>query len=355
MRLTPDTIRNGKQAQRPGPDDVSADSGPAASAHVASPRRQGGSGFVERYVIVAALVVVIAVFSILKPDSFFTVDNLQTILTTQAALIVMALCLSLVLAAGDLDLSVAGVVGISSVLAAWFSAVLGLATWLSLLLSFLFAVVVGLTNAVLIVRIRVNALIITLAMGTLLDGISSAVTHSTTIGNIPSDLITIFSARFLGIGLPFWYTVGVGLILWYVMHHMPSGRYVYFTGEGREAARLVGIRVTRIRIVAFAVSAVGAWLAGVIILGQTGAAQAGVGGPYLLPVYASAFLGAATIRPGRFNPIGTFVGALLLAVGSTGLQLFGLNTWVTQVFSGSILIIAVSVAALARKDRTSES
>ena len=302
--------------------------------------------FLERYVVVMTLVAMVVVFSVAKPDSFFTVANLQSMLATQAALLILACCLTVVLASGELDLSIGGVLGFTGVFGAWLSAVKGLSVPATLVLTLLAALAIGGFNAFMIVKIRVNALIATLAMGTLLTGVSSAISDSSTIAGVASGYTKLFSGSLLGIGLPFWYAVVVGVVLWYVMNHTPSGRFLYFTGEGREAARLIGVRVTRIRVVALLVSSLGAWLAGLIVLGQAGAAQAGFGDSYLLPAYAATFLGAATIRPGRFNPIGTFAGALLLAVGTTGLQLFGLDTWVTSVFDGAILILAVGAAAV---------
>lgn len=302
--------------------------------------------FLEKYVVIIALVLVVAVFSVTKTAVFPTGGNIKSILTTQAVLLVVALTLTVVLAAGDLDLSIGGMIGFTAVFVAELTSVRGMSWPAALLLSLVAAVAVGMANGALIVGVRVNPLIVTLAMGTLLDGLSSAVSNSSTIGPLPATLTNFFGSRFLGIGVPFWFAVVLLAAFWYVMHHLPVGRALYFTGEGRESARLIGVRVTRVRVIAFLVSAVGAWLAGVILVGQTGAAQAGVGDPYLLPAYASAFLGAATIRPGRFNPLGTIVGALLLAVGTDGLQLFGIATWVTQVFDGAILIVAVTAAAL---------
>ncbi|NNN18769.1 MAG: ABC transporter permease, partial [Acidimicrobiaceae bacterium] len=287
--------------------------------------------FFRHYTVVLALVVTIIVFGILRPKTFLALSDLKTILTGQAALFALALTLTVALGAGEIDLSVGGVLGFSSVLIAYLSAIKGISVPISLLISLVVILGVAAINSYLIVRIQVNGLITTLAMGTILDGLSQAISNSSTIGNIPGSILRIMQKRFLGIGLPFWYAIIIGVVIWYVLHHMQSGRFLYFTGEGREAARLAGIRVNRIRTTSLFVSAIGAWFSGFILLGQTGAAQTGTGDPYLLPAYAATFLGAATIKPGRFNPVGTFVAVLLLAVGTTGLQLFGLTDWVTNV------------------------
>jgi ribose transport system permease protein len=296
-----------------------------------------------------ALVCIVAVFSVLKPATFFTLNNLQTVLTGQATVLVVALGLTVVLATGGLDLSVGGAIGFAGVVFGYTTTTLHLTWPLGIVIALAAAVAIGLANASLIVAIKANSLIVTLAMGTLLDGVSAAITNSQTIGGLPAGMQSLITYRVLGIGAAFWYGVVITVILWYVLHHMRGGRYVYFTGEGREAASLAGIRVNMVRTVALVVSALGACLGGLIMAGQTGAVQAGVGDPFLLPAFAAVFLGASTIKVGRFNPIGTFLAVILLAVGSDGLQLFGLNTWVTQVYDAAILITAVGFVALARK------
>lgn len=255
----------------------------------------------------------------------------------------------MVLASGGLDLSVGGAIGFAGVAFGYTTTMIHLPWPLAIAIALAAAVVIGLVNASLIVAIKANSLIVTLAMGTLLDGVSAAITKSQTIGGLPAGLLSLVNRPVLGIGAAFWYGVIITVIMWYVLHHMRSGRYVYFTGEGTEAANLAGIHVSRVRTIALVVSALGACLGGIIFSGQTGAVQASVGDPFLLPAFAAVFLGASTIKVGRFNPIGTFLAVILLAVGSDGLQLFGLDTWVTQVYDAAILITAVGFVAIARK------
>lgn len=309
------------------------------------------STLLERYVVVVALIAVIVFFTLARPTTFPTAGNIKSVLTTESVLLIVALALTVVLATGDLDLSIGGMIGFTAVCIAQLTSS-GVSWPVALLVSLVIAIAVGLFNALMIVRIRVNPLIMTLAMGTLLDGAASAISNAQTLGLQPSLLTVVLGSSFAGIGFPFWLSIVLLVVLAYLMHLTPVGRSLYFTGEGMEAARLIGIRVKRVRTIGLLVSALGAWVGGVVLVGQTGAAQAGIGDPYLLPAYASVFLGAATIFPGRFNPLGTFVGALLLAIGTNGLQLFGFDTWVTQVFSGGILVAAVGAAALFGAART---
>lgn len=330
------------------PDEGTKPAAPAARERLARHAYRGAvSNFLRDYTVVVVLVVLFVLFSLLKSETFFTTQNIRTMLTTNATLIILSLGIAVVLSTGGIDLSVGGTLGFSAVLIAHLSVVVGLPTIVVLSATLICAIAVGLINAFLVIRIGVNSLITTLAMGTLLTGISETLDNNQTISGLPKSILDAVQTNALfGVDLAFWYALIITVVLWYVMDHTPVGRHMYFTGAGRESARLAGIRTSRIRIWGYVISAAAAWLAALVLIGQANAAQPGLGNPYMLPGYAAAFLGAATIRPGRFNPLGTLVSVLLLAVGTTGFQLFGLGTWITDVFDGAILIIAVSFATI---------
>ena len=120
----------------------------------------------------------------------------------------------------------------------------------------------------------------------------------------------------------------------YVLGFTPLGRHMRFVGASREVSRLSGVRVNRIRF------------------GSIGSYNATTSDSYLLPVSASVFLGTAVIQPGRFNPIGTWIGIYFLTPGITGLEQLGLQTWVSNVFYGGVLVVAVTIATLLRRRTT---
>jgi ribose transport system permease protein len=307
--------------------------------------------FLERYAVVITLMVLIVVFSVAKTSTFFTVGNLQSILTTQAALIALVAGLTVSLGTGEFDLSLAGVISLSAIIVAKLGAHHGVEVALGL--SLLAALAAGAINSIAIVKFRANSFIVTLAMGTLLIGVGEGLSNSVTLSTVPPGLASVMTATWLGVGVPFWISIALAAVVWFFLECTPTGRYVYFTGEGRRAAQLAGVKVDRIRVLGLMITPVGAWLAGVILAGQTQAANATFGDPYLLQGFAAAFLGAATIKAGRFNLLGSLIAVLLLAVGTTGLQLFGLASWVTDVFHGLILIVAITFASVVAQSRTS--
>jgi ribose transport system permease protein len=307
-------------------------------------------GLVGRYAVVLALIAMIVGFSVLRPDTFFTRANFESILVTESVLVILALGVTIALAAGEFDLSIAAVVGFSAGLLAHLTSDVGWALAPALLCTFFAAATIGSLNGIFVVGFGVNSFITTLGMGTVVGGLALAIFGAETIGGLPADLTTTIRSEVFGIGISALFALLLAAALWYFLEHTPGGRHLFFTGEGREAARLAGVRVNRIRFGALVASALFAWLAAVVLAGQTGAAQATYGQPFLLPAFAAGFLGATTIKTGRYNAWGTVVGVYLLAVGTTGLQLLGAANWVEDVFNGTALILAVTLSRIVSRE-----
>jgi ribose transport system permease protein len=310
-------------------------------------RRRGGRVVLYRYAVVLALLLVIALFSALAPGTFPTAGNARTIINSQAILLVLSLGLTLPLITGDFDLSIGATMGLAGALVAVLSG-MGLIDLATVLLTLAVCAVIGIVNGFLIVRAGLTAFIATLATGTVIAGLTLYVSAGTIVTTVPLSLETFAQARVptLGIGMPAIVGFGFAIVLWYLYEHTPLGRRLYFVGEGREAARLTGLPVGRLRILAFIGASLAAGVAGLLLAGQLGGMSPSIGPTFLLPAYAAAFLGSTTIKPGRFNSFGTVIGLYLLVVGVTGLELLGVESWVEQVFNGVALALAVAFARL---------
>lgn len=305
---------------------------------------------VSRYAAVMVLALLIAVFSLARPETFPTWANATIILSTQTVVVIAALGTMVPLIAGEFDLSVGYVLGFSAMVVAklcssgWNPALAALAAVGCCLL-------VGLVNGLLVVWLGLSAFIATLGMGTVLSGVVIWMSEGTVVRGVPESLLHFGRATLFGIQAPVFYMVLIVLIAWYVLEMTPYGRYLYAIGGGQEAARLAGLPTGWLRVSAFVVSAAAAAVAGVIATSSLGSASAGYGPSYLLPAFAACFLGATTIKPGRFNARGTVVALFLLAVGIAGLQQVGAPFWVGPVFNGSALIVAVGLAVARSKPR----
>lgn len=322
---------------------------PAAStpARRPGPVRLDPIRLAERYGLILLWAVIVVIFSLLAPQTFPTVANFSTIFGTQAVLLVLALGLLVSLSVGEFDLSCAATMGFATVLVALLSAQDHWPLLVAIAATLAAGLAIGGVNALLVVRGGISSFVVTLGSGTLLTGLGYGMSNSETIGGVPGGLVTAASKQFLDLPLAFYYGVALCLLLWYVFNYVPLGRHLVFVGEGREVARLSGLRVQRIRAGALITGSVIATLAGILQAGVVGAADPGGGPTFLLPAFASAFLGATAIRPGRFNAWGTFVAVYFLVTGITGLQLLGYTGWVQDVWYGASLVVAVAVARFA--------
>ena len=324
---------------------------PPSERAAGEPSRWSAVDLTERYGILVLWAVVIIVFSLLRPDTFFTTANFETIFGTQAVQLVITLGLIVSLTAGEFDLSVASVMGFGATMLAILNVNDGWPLIPAILVTLLVGLVIGSVNAYLVVRVGVSSLIVTLGMGTLLSGIGFGISHSVTIGGISPNLLTAMQTTVFGLPIAFYIGLFICIVLWYVMSYTPLGRHLLFVGEGRQVARLAGLRVDSMRALALITTALICTVAGIMQAGVVGAADPGGGPPYLLPAFAGAFLGQTVINPGRFSPWGVFVATYFLVTGITGLQLLGGAGWVQDVFYGGALVIAVTLAQLVARRR----
>ena len=308
----------------------------------------------ERIALLLVWAILIAIFSMVMP-TFFRWGNFSIMFASYAPAALLALAIIIPLTAGDYDLSVGATLTLSASTIAVLNVWQGLPIGLVLVIVLGVGVVVGLVHALFIIYFRVPSLVVTLGSTSLMSGIVQWMTNSSTIGGIDNALINaVVGQRLFGIPLAFYYAIAAALVLWYVFDYTPLGRRLLFVGRGREVARLNGIAVDRVRVAALVSSAVLASAAGILYAGVLGSADPYSGLNYLLPAFAAAFLGATTIQPGRFNPWGTIMAVYFLATGITGLSMLGIPLWVTNVFNGGALILAVTISQITRGREASD-
>lgn len=319
-----------------------AEAGPTVATPPVVETKKNRLRYMARHYLVPLLIPLeIVIFSIASPHNFASITTLQTLLTTNAALLMIAAGQTLILIVGEFDLSFAGTVGLAGCMMVVLH---GASVEVSLVVSLAVVLAFGLANAFFVVVLGVNSLIATLGMGTVTTGVAIAASNGETVPNPYTSLGNMLNHRWLGVGVPFYLALLAVLILWGVLERTAWGRNAYFVGAGRRAAAYAGINVNRTRVVGFVVSAFSAWLAGMMLFAQSGSANATFGSGYLLTVIAAVFLGYTAIRPGRFNALGTLVGMLVLAIGTTGIEVLAAPIWLTDVFSGAILFVAVALA-----------
>jgi ribose transport system permease protein len=314
------------------------------------PRR---ASVTERFGGLVILAAMFVLFSATLSGKFPTYNNLIGVVSNQTIGGIMALALLLPLAAGVFDISIGGAMTLSIILVTWlFQTTSGsMPIPVAILITLAVGVLIGCVNGLLVVKAKVDPFIATIATSSVLLGISEAIANGTTISmHIPTAFTDIGRTTVGQVPITLAYMLIVAGALWYVLEYTPFGRRVYATGAGREGARLSGVRTDRIIFLSFVASATLATLAGIVYAARLGSGPPNVGGNFLLPAYAAAFLGSTMIRPGRFNVIGLIVALFVVAVGINGLQLYGLAFWIVDLYQGLVLIAAV-VLARARANR----
>jgi ribose transport system permease protein len=321
-----------------------------------SVRRDRALVFVQSYALVVAFVAVMLFFSLWRGTSntFPTAANIKNVLGNQAVIGILALAIMFPLVCGEFDFSVGPVAGLSQVLTAGFMARLGVPLVPAIVVGIAVGAFAGIVNGTTVGRVGVNSLIVTLGISTVIAGIVSWYTNGQSIiTGISGDLVDLGSGNLWGLPRTVYVLAIVAAFVYYVLEHTPFGRYLYSIGSNPDAARLVGLPVGRLVALAFVLSATLSGLAGVLLVARNGSASPQVGTVSdSLQALAAAFLGATTIKPGRFNVPGTLIAIFFLAFMVTGLSLAGVASWVNDVFNGAALFLAVLISTLVGRSRS---
>ncbi|MFB4308164.1 ABC transporter permease [Actinomadura sp. GTD37] len=336
------------QDAQPAPPGVPAGTADPGGAG-ARPRRGPSVGHIlGRWGLLIAFALALLSFALASPDTFFTADNMRSVLLQSSAPMILAVGLTILLVLGDFDLSIGSMLGLGGASAVALMA-LHQAPWQVALLAGLgLAVIVGLVNGLVVAYFGASSFITTLAMGTVLVGVEFAFTDQKTIyeGVAQTYLNLGQSAPFWGINVQVWIAAGVAVLVWLLLEHTEIGRFFHAIGGNPDAAYFSGIAVRRLRVLGFVLVAVAAAIAGILVTAQAGSSAPQAGIPYLLPAYAAAFLGSTSFRPGQFNVAGTVIATLFLQVVQTGLQMLQLSTAYINVVQGAILIVALLLSRL---------
>lgn len=303
------------------------------------------------------LVLIVIIFTLWAPAVFPQMATLSQVFNGNAVIGLAALALAIPLSARVFDLSFAYTMSLSGVTTAYFIVNFDWPLWMAIGAGLAAALVVGLINALVVVVLRVDSMIGTLATGSIIQAFITFVTGEIPItdARLAGGFSAIGQTSVAGFILPVYYMVVAAVVIWYVLDHTPLGRRIYATGFNTEAARLTGIKTKRIQFGSLLVSALLAGWAGISLASILGSGSPTAGTPYLLPAFAAAFLGATQIKAGRFNAWGTVLGVITLGAGTTGLALATAPAWASNMFTGIVLIAALAVTMVQRKPRNGQS
>lgn len=316
-------------------------------------------GFLSRYGTILSLVILIVIFSLGRPEVFPTVRNMFNVLNQVSILGIIALGLTVCMVVGLFDLSIGAMATFGGYFAARFLAEIGSDSVMVvvgvMVLVLVLSMLIGMLNGALISRLGISPIVETLAMSFIVTGLILGVSGSRTVN--PSEITMTFQfigqGKMFGIPNPVLILAATAFVLWVFLEHTQSGRNMYAIGGNKEAARLSGISFTRYALMGMAIAAACAALGGMVAGANLGSGRPqGVGETYLLNAFVAVFIGASTLKPGKFHVIGTAVGVLLIGVINNGLSTLGVPTFWQFIVQGTILILALISASMNSVRRT---
>ena len=312
---------------------------------------RSGTSFLSRYALVFLGLILIIVFSLALPSTFPTSRTVDSILSDQSTVAMLALGQMLVISVGQYDLSVGYAVGLLELLTVGLLFKSGIDWPIVIVIVLAAGALIGLINGLLVTVARIDSFIATLGLGYFLFGIDNWYSQGQQVigTSFPTGLANLNFSTIFGVPLPAVYVIVLAVILWVVMEYLPIGRYMYAIGSNRRAAELSGIRVRRYTIGAFIACSVIVAAAGVLLAAKLQIGESDVGPEFLLPSFVGPLLGATALKPGRVNVWGTIVAVLVLGIGIAGLEQIGGAFYVDPLFDGGTLIVAVGAAGYAAR------
>jgi ribose transport system permease protein len=318
---------------------------PAVPQSRSQPQRRLAALLGQPWSGVAALllfyVALLAAFSILSPF-FLSVRNILAIGTNVAFIGLMAAAGTPLIIAGGLDLSVAATAGLVGVVIALLNSA-GMNVWLAVIVALLLGGLVGVVNGLFATWLRLNPLIVTLGMMSIVSGSALILTGGLTKPLMAPGFNWIGQGRLFGTPVPLILMMIAYVGLSIVLSRTRFGRFVYATGGNTEASRLIGLPVERVQITLYVVSGVSGAVAGTMLAAQLGAAAPAAAAPHLLTVIAAIILGGTSLYGGRGTVWGTLLAVLILGTLNNGLTLMDVSSFWQDVTRGVVLMLAVSL------------
>ena len=279
---------------------------------------------------------------------FLTVGNLSSVIRQTTVITIMAIGMTVVIAAAGIDLSVGSMVGLTGVCGAMLIAGHH-STAVALLGAILVGAICGTVNGAAIVLLRIPPFIATLGALGIYRGLTLLITGGIPIANLTHDFGVLANGDVLGIPVPLFFLIAVGLIVHTILRLTKLGRYAYAIGSNKEAARCSGIQIGLYTCLIYALNGGLAGLSGMIESARLVTGQPTAGDGYELRVIAAVVIGGGSLNGGQGTVIGTIIGSMIMGLLSNGCNLLGISPFLQQVIIGAVIVLAVSFDELQRR------
>ncbi|MFA9464552.1 MAG: ABC transporter permease [Velocimicrobium sp.] len=291
------------------------------------------------------LILMILLASIFSPY-FLDIYNLQSLIRDLAFIGMIGIGQSLLLLIGELDLSVGKIASLCGIVSGMMMMHWGWNPYVALLGALVLGFMLGFLNGTIITKLRLNAMVATIGMQGVYGGINLVLTKGKAITGIPS-CIHIFGKGSIGpIPFPFIFTLIILILVLFLVKKTKTGRYIYAIGNNKDAAKVLGIRVDKIRVMIYSIVGGISALAGILYVARLGSAQSSVGENWPMNSIAASVIGGVALTGGIGNPAGALIGAAIISIIQNMIVLFGVNVYWQSAVSGFVVVIAISFSSL---------
>lgn len=291
------------------------------------------------------LLTMIIIASVASPY-FLDIYNIQSLLRDLAFVGMIGVAQSLLLLVGELDLSVGKIASLCGILTGMLMVGSGVNPWLSLVIGLALGLVFGLINGVIITKLRLNSMVATIGMQGVYGGINLVLTKGKAITGIPESIYFLGKGNLGPIPIPFVICIAVLIAILFLVKKTKTGRYIYAIGNSREAAKILGIKVDKIRMMIYSLVGLISSLAGVLYVARLGSSQTAVGENWPMNSIAASVIGGVSLNGGIGNPAGALIGAAIISIIQNMIVLFGVNVYWQSAVSGIVTVIAISFSSI---------
>lgn len=293
-----------------------------------------------------------ALYLTFSTERFATADNAFTVLRQAAVVGIVAIGAHFIILMGDLDLSLASNLALSGVIMGSLMVKQDVHPLPAAAVALGVGALIGLINGLIITRLKINAIIATLGMLSILEGLAFIITQGKTIAGSPLDN-PIRQIQFLSRG-EFFDFLPVPVIILFIgyaiafviLRRTTYGARVFAVGNNSRAAWLSGINIDLVKVATFVLAGTLSAFGGVMQIARQGTATAGMGADFLFPILTAVVLGGASLTGGRGKVFNTLIAAIFLTTITNGMVLLGTSIYMQQVISGTILVVALSLDRL---------
>ena len=303
----------------------------------------------NKYGILFVFILVCVLLSIFTPK-FLGINNILNIFKQVSLNGIIAVGMTFVIIAGDIDLSVGSVAALGGLLVAGLEVNNGVNVWVGILISLAICTAIGVAMGLIITKTGVHAFVVTMGAMSIVRGVCYLYTDGYPISGISDVFRSIGGGSLWKIPYLVFFLAVTIIIGAVVLFKTPFGRNVFAVGGNREATRLAGINVDRVRIINFAISSFCAGLSGILLASRVSSGQPVASEGAELTAIAAVVIGGTSMSGGKGTMFGTLVGALFLGVIQNGLNLLRVSPFYQQVFTGALIIIAVVIDSFKKEN-----